>query len=185
MSRSSRLLISLLVAAFMGACSRLVVTDPNALYYVPPPGSRVVVKQRLEVPPERTRVFLQYGKVITKSDLNHYAANCNFEVNTLTDQARYIEPGDYTVVDSERRTDTIARRGPVRLAALNLSGMIDRGDGPPMEFEEIRLSLTSAVTPDIRELACRGVLTDPSEVLPPTLAEMHEALGGYAEIIPK
>jgi hypothetical protein len=185
MLRSSRFLLVILPVVFAGGCSSLVVTNPNALYYVPPPGSQVVIKQRLEVPPGRTRVFLQYGQVIPKSELNDYAANCDFEVNTLNDKPRYIEPGDYNVVYSERRTDSIVSRGPVYLAALNLSGMEDRGDGTPMVFEEIRLSLTSAVSPDIRELACRGVLTDPSEVLPPTLPEMNQALGSNAEIVPK
>jgi hypothetical protein len=185
MAPSSRLIIMLLLGVSLPGCSRLVVTDPAALYYVPPVGSRVVVKQRLTVPPERTRVFLQYGKVVTHRDLNYYAVNCNFEVNTLTDQPRYIEPGDYAVTYSERRTDTIVRRGPVQLAALTLSSSINLRDGAPLEFEAIRLRLTSTVTPDIRELACRGVMTEPSEVLPPTLAEMHQALGDYVKIIPK
>lgn len=185
MLRSSLLLLSSFLVLIATACSHLVVTDPNALYYVPPPGSRVVVKQRLQVPPDRTRVFLQYGKLISQSALNEYTVNCNFEVNTLTDQVRYIEPGDYSVVKSERRTDSIVSSGAIRLATLALSAMIDRRDGPPLEFEEIRLSLVSEVTPDIRELACRGVITEPSEVLPPTLAEMQQALGRYAEIVPK
>ena len=35
---------------------------------------------------------------------------------------------------------------------------------------------------DIRELACRGVMTDPGWVEPPTLAEIREALGKHASI---
>jgi hypothetical protein len=183
MSRLFPLLMLLSLVAG-SACSSLVVTDPTSPYYMPPVGSRVVVKQRLTVPPGMTRVFLQYGKVIPKHARNDYAVNCNFEINTLSDSPRYIEVGTYTVSRSQRRTDNIVRLEPIRLAALDrLAGLMTRrDDGAPLMFEEVRLSLTSTPPSDVRELACRGVMADPSEIMLPTLAEMRQALGAYATI---
>ena len=186
MSRLSRLLLLLLPAMVLAlaACSSLVVTDPGSPFYVPPVGSRVVVKQRLTVPPGKTRVFLQYGQVIPRNARNDYAVNCNFEINTISDSPRFIEAGSYTVIRSLRHSDDIVSRQPLHLAALGMqAGMILRDDGgTPVLFEEVVLSLTSTPPSDVRQLACRGAMADPSEMQLPTLAEMRQALGVYATI---
>jgi hypothetical protein len=167
------------------ACSSLVVTDPASPFYVPPVGSRVVVKQPLTVPPGKTRVFLQYGQIIPRSERDDYAVNCNFEINTLSDSPRTIEVGSYTVSRSLRRSDDIVSREPLRVAASGgLAGvMMFRSDGgTPVLFEEAVLTLTSTPPTDVRELACRGAMDEPTEMRLPTLAEMRQALGAYATI---
>lgn len=179
------LLFSLVI---LSGCNSLVVTDPTSPYYVPPVGSRVVVKQRITVPPGMTRVFLQYGKVIPKYARDDYAVNCNFDINTLSDSPRYIEVGTYTVIRSLRRSDDLVHLQTVHLAAQILSAGIMRwrGDGTPVLFEEVVLTLSSTPPSDVRELACRGAMAEATEVMLPTLAEMHQALGEYAEIqVPK
>ena len=170
----------------LSACSAPLVTDPNALNYVPTPGSKVTVKQRIEVPAGQTRIFLQRGKLITKpSQLDHYWTNCNFEINTLAEASRYIEPGIYTVTRTTRQEKEAVLHQPerIKLAAVGIGGVMARGgDGALMLFEEVKMTLQSAQPSDIRDLACRGVLTDPVLVEPPTLAEIRQALGKYASI---
>jgi hypothetical protein len=148
----------------------------------------VLVKQPLTVAPGKTRVFFQYGQLIPRSQRNDYAVNCNFEINTLSDSPRTIEPGTYTVTRSLRRSNDVVSRGPLRLAARELqAGMLLRDDGgTPVLFEEVVLSLSSIPPSDVRELACRGAMAEPSEMMLPTLAEMRQALGDYADIqVPK
>ena len=182
------LLASLLLVAMLTACASVQVTDPNARFYVPPPGSKITVKQRLQIAGGQTRVFLQRGEILSKaSQLDLYTPNCSFEVNTLADTPRYIEPGVYTVTRSWREEKEIVRSAPQppRLAATQpVSSLVVTGDsdGPSMTFEETRMRLRSEHPSDIRELACRGVFKDPSQVEPPTLAEMRQALGAYANI---
>ena len=169
----------------LSACNAALVTDPNALNYVPTPGSKVTVKQRIEVPGGQTRTFLQRGELINKpSRLDHYWPNCNFELNTLAETSRYIEPGVYTVTRTTRQEKEVVvyQPEPIQLAAVGIGGVMARGDGPGMYFEEVKMTLQSAQPSDIRELACRGVLTDPHLVEPPTLAEIRQALGSYASI---
>jgi hypothetical protein len=185
MSPRSHLLLLLLLLLVTGSgCSSLVVTDSASPFYVPPEGSRVVVRQRLTVPPGMTRVFLQYGQIIPRSARNDYAVNCNFDINTLSDSPRFIEVGTYTVVRSLRHSDDIVSRQPLQLAALGMqAGMILRDDGgTPVLFEEVVMTLTSTPPSDVRELACRGAMAEPSEMQLPNLAEMRQALGAYATI---
>jgi len=169
----------------LSACTAALVTDPSARNYVPTPGSTVTVKQRIEVPGGQTRIFLQHGKLITKpSQLDHYWANCNFEINTLEETSRYIEAGVYTVTRTTRQEKEVVLQQTkhIQLAAMGSSGLLARGDGHGMRFEEVKMRLESAQPSDIRDLACRGVLTDPVLVEPPTLAEIRQALGSYASI---
>ena len=174
--------------AILTACSTALVTDPNARNYIPLPGSKVTVKQRLEIAGGQTRVFLQDGKLLPKaSRLNEYVVNCSFELNTLAETPRYLEAGVYTVTRSWRDEKQIVQQKP---AALHLASaqpvyvqISDSGqEAHTMTFEEIRMRLQSEQPSDIRELACRGSQNDPSLVEPPTLAEIHQALGDYASI---
>ena len=182
-----RLTLASIIAGLglLSACSAPLVTDPNARNYVPTPGSTVTVKQRIEVPGGQTRIFLQRGKLITKpSRLDHYWPNCNFEINTLEETPRYIEPGVYTVTRTTRQEKEVVLQQTrhIQLAAVSISGVLARGDGPAMLFEEVKMTLRSAQLSDMRNLACRGVLTDPVLVEAPTLAEIRQALGNYASI---
>jgi hypothetical protein len=72
---------------------------------------------------------------------------------------------------------------PRQYASLAIGGLVSKGDdGPGMYFEEVRMTLRADQQSDIRELACRGVMTDPGWIEPPTLAEIREALGQYATL---
>lgn len=168
---------------FFSACNAALVTDPSAKNYVPTPGTTVNVPQRIEVPGGQTRIFFQRGEIVKKaSDIDNYKANCNFEINTLAETPRYIEAGTYTVTRTTRQEREVVLFKPLQYASLAVGGMVGRGDGPPMYFEEVRMTLRSEKPSDIRNLTCRGVMTDPAWVEPPTLAEIREALGQYATL---
>jgi len=169
---------------FLTACSTALVTDPTARDYVPTPGSTVTVPQRIEVPGGQTRIFFQRGEIVKKvSQIDLYKPNCNFELNTLAESPRYIAAGVYNVTRTTRQEHEVVFFKPLQFAAIGIGGMADvSGDGPGMYFEEVRMTLRSEKPSDIRELACRGVMTDPQWVEPPTLAEIRQALGKHATI---
>jgi len=188
-SRSSHHILLKLASLLAGlvlftACSAALLTDPSAKNYVPTPGTTVSVPQRIEVPGGQTRIFFQRGEIVKKvKDIDQYKANCNFEINTLAETPRYIEPGVYTVTRTTRQYKEVVLFKPLQYAGLSIGGMVGRGDdGPSMIFEEVRMVLRSDKPTDIRELACRGVTTDPQWVEPPTLAEIREALGKHATL---
>ncbi len=184
---SSRLSLGgmIMTLGLLSACSSALVTDPTARNYVPTAGSKVTVNQRIEVPGGQTRIFLQRGELVKRlSKIDLYVPNCNFEINTLEETPRYIEPGVYTVTRTTRQDKevTLQHSKPVKLAALGIDMVARGGEGAPMLFEEVKMRLQSTQPSDIRELACRGVMTDPVQVEPPTLAEIRQALGDYASI---
>jgi hypothetical protein len=168
----------------ISACGSTVVTDPNAKNYLPTPGSIVTVPDRIEVPGGQTRIFFQRGEIVKKlSAIDQYKANCNFEINTLTESPRYIEPGIYTVTRTTQQIKEVAEFKSLQYASLSIGGSIARGgEGAPLYFSEVLMVLHSEKSSDIRNLACRGVFDDPAWVKPPTLADIREALGKHATI---
>ena len=151
---------------------------------MPTPGTTVTVPQRIEVPGGQTRIFFQRGEIVKKvSSLDLYKTNCNFEINTLAETPRYIEAGIYTVTRTTRREGEVVLFKPLQYASLTVGGIVGKGgDGPPMYFEEVRMTLRSDKSHDVRDLTCRGAMTDPQFLEPPTLAEIREAMGKHATI---
>lgn len=165
------------------SCSYIVVTDPASPFYMPSPGSKVVIHQRLGVPPGRSDVFFQHGKVISRKELNQYNVNCNLNTNSLEDITRYVEPGTYTVTRTTREENSIVQRQPIRMASLSLSiGVGMDGGGPSMMFEIVKMRLQGESGANVTELVCRGGLDDPNNMQMPTLAEIRQALGEYISI---
>lgn len=181
-----RHLVPGLLLVLLGGCASTPVTDTKSPYYVPTPGSRVVVHQRLEVPPETRRVFLQFGKIVAKHDLDEYYPNCDFEIASLAKEPRYIEPGTYTVTRVQQRVDSIVSNGPVMVAALDTArlfgGMDSQNDGLSSQFEEVRMFLKSDSPSELRKLSCRGAIAEPVDMVLPTLADMRRALGDFASL---
>ena len=179
------------VLLILSGCSQWQVTDPTSPYFMPLPGSKVIVHQRLEVPPGRTRVFFQYGKLIPHRSVFQYDINCELEISKLADTVRYIEPGTYTVTRTRRQFESIIQNQvheePVLLAALDIHiadirASVGDSGGPSMQFEIIRLRVQGEENTLLRELACRGALADPADMQMPTIAEMRQALGKYVSI---
>ena len=169
---------------FITACGAALVTNPAAKNYVPTPGSIVTIPQRIEVPGGQTRIFFQRGEIVKKlSAIDQYKANCNFEINTLAETPRYIEPGVYTVTRTTQQLKEVAEQKSLQFASLAIGGVVSTdGDGAPLYFSEVLMVLHSEKPSDIRNLACRGVFNDPAWVQPPTLADIREALGKHASI---
>ena len=179
------------VVFISSACSQWQVTDPSSPYFMPLPGSQVIVHQRLEVPPGTTRVFFQHGRLVSLNKIFQYDINCELEIGKLADTVRYIEPGTYTVIRTRRQTEDIIRNDwqvqPIQLASLTMAGIntnasMDGSSGATMRFEIIRMRLEGEAGTLLRELSCRGALADPPNMQMPTIAEMREALGEYVSI---
>ncbi|MDX1811487.1 MAG: hypothetical protein R3240_06040 [Gammaproteobacteria bacterium] len=170
--------------SFISACGTAMVTDPAAKNYLPTPGTIVSVPQRIEVPGGQTRIFFQRGEIVKKlSDIDQYKANCNFEINTLAETPRYIEPGVYTITRTTQQLKEVAEFKPLQYASLAIGGSIAiSGEGAPLYFSEVLMVLRSEKPSDIRNLACRGVFNDPAWVEPPTLADIRETMGKHASI---
>jgi hypothetical protein len=150
-------------------------------YYAPPVGTSIRLHKALTVPGGHTRVFLQRGEVVSKQAFDRYVPNCNFEINTLSEQPREIRPESFIVVRVQPETSEVVRNSQSRMLASLVLAMEDYST--PMVVRGLHLWIASDLQPDVRRLTCRGAFDDMPRADPPSIDEMREALGDYAELV--
>lgn len=171
------MVIPLSVILFAKGCATLVSPDPDSPYSRVPEGSELDIRRTIEVPPGRTRVFFQAGRETANFD--HYVPNCNIEVDRLDyESVQYVAPGVYRIRRVQRHMEEIVTIDYPQVAALGVELADLGGDdgGDIMIYDGYHLWLEGA-DPNLMRLTCRGVLADPVDARPPSVNQIHAALG--------
>ncbi|MBL3599830.1 MAG: hypothetical protein JMN25_08165 [gamma proteobacterium endosymbiont of Lamellibrachia anaximandri] len=151
------------------------------VYGMPSVGTTIVLKESLFVPAGQTRVYLQGGAVVSKAKMDRYLPNCNFEIQSLSEDAQEIRPESFIVSRLQREmAQVVMLDAPLMVAGLNLAGL---DGGVPMIFRGVHMWISSDLQPEVMRLTCRGVLEDMIWARPPSIREMRTAMGEKAEII--
>lgn len=182
MSNLNRWMIVFAVTTLLAACSASVPKDPSSPHYQVIEGSILQLKRKIEIPPGRVRVFIQNGRITANFD--HYAPNCNVEVNKLDHaNVQYIEPGDYRIRRVQSSVEEVVQSKPALVAALGIGPWLagNDSDGNAMVYEGYHLWLDDPEN-NFRRLSCRGTYADPWDARPPSIAEMRQALGAIADL---
>jgi hypothetical protein len=171
-------IIILLMLALLAGCRVDAVLDPRSPYYRMPVGSRITLNQELQVPGERTRIFLQRGQVLSDG-FDQYYPHCNFEIRTLSEDIQTIVPDDFLVVRVNWGINDFVKLDSIMLASIML---LSFGYSDSIVSHYVDHYLSSEVQPDVMFLTCYGAFDFPSEADPPTIAEIREALGNVATL---
>ena len=177
-----KVIASLLASGLLTACTQNlgVKADTAYAWYLPPVGSTIELHRSLQLPGGHTRVFLQRGEVVAKQAFDRYQPSCSFEIRSLAETPRQIDPETFLITRVQRTTEEVVERDePIMLAAWNFVGI---DDGPPMVTRGVHLWISSDLQPDVMRLTCHGAFDDPPEALPPSIDEMRGALGSYASL---
>ncbi len=144
-------------------------------------GYRFILHQPVTIPADRTRVYIQGGRVST--GFNSYAVSCSLEVRTLAEEPRTVQPDTFVVYRIQQFFEEVAAAHwkPVQLASLRLADAAVDG-GPSDIFRGFHFWLHSDQQPDVLRLTCRGVFAAPWEAYPPTYEEIVETLGEVADL---
>ena len=173
-----RFSLILLGSLVLSACATQIPKDTASPYYQVPAGSLVRINRVIEIPPQRTRLFIQHGRL--SAGFDHYTPNCNIEVFKRDDFAvQYVEPGGYRITRVQRSQVEVVQAEPLQLAALDspLLLALEGGDGNASIYEGYHLWLEGP-DPNVMRLSCRGAYADPSEAYPPSIDQIRQALGG-------
>jgi hypothetical protein len=149
-------------------------------YNLPPIGSKLVLRQEVTIEPGTTRTFLQRGKPMALGDFNRYRANCNFEVESLSERVQRIEPDTFVIKEVQRLMTEVVRHD----AHQPRFRTVEYGDpSSPLVTHGYHLWLSSEKQPDVMRVTCRGAFDDLSNAEPPSINEVREALGKIAELM--
>ncbi|MES9945691.1 MAG: hypothetical protein ABW080_12095 [Candidatus Thiodiazotropha sp.] len=171
----------IMILLLLSACTQSYMVSDNLAYpyNLPPVGSKVVLMKQVAIEPGTTRTFLQRGRPMSLGDFDRYLANCNFEVDKLSERVQQIQPDTFVVKKVQRLTTEVVRNhaDKPRFFAVEL----DRGS--PIVTHGYHLWLSSEQQPDVMRITCRGAFDDLSRAEPPSIDEIREALGEIAELV--
>ncbi len=141
-----RLLI-LIPLVLLGACQTTATRDETSPFYVPPAGSRLVLKQTLTIPAENVGVFIQGGRAVGNREVDQYLPHCRLEVRDRQETAQTVNPDDFLVQRVRRDVQVVSNMGTTRLVRV--------ARGPSFFIYRTLLDLESARQPQVRTLVCQ------------------------------
>jgi hypothetical protein len=178
--------IALLVVCtwLLSACGPMTIKDTATHTFVPIQDWVLELHQDVTIPPNRTRVFFQDGRVVY--GINEYEPHCQLRVRPISEQPQPVHADRFTIEKVFGTVDSIVSNGAIRLAAAGTAVVMGGGgggDGPSQVIYFYFMGLHSDRQPDVSYLVCGGALNDPALARYPTLQEIRAALGDRATLV--
>lgn len=141
---------SLIPAACMllSACSQPAVHKFDSPFYKIPVDSTLVLNQDITIPANQARALIQYGKVVTRKQVDQYAPSCEFEVLTLKDTDQVIHPDRFRIKKLSKDIQFSSR--PVMYASRILMAV---GESKMVAYNTV-MYLESQQQPDVYRMSC-------------------------------
>ncbi len=152
----------------------------NRLGYYPPVSSKIILKQVLKVGVDKAGLYIQDGEV-TGNSHSRFKPFCYIRFVNVKQNGGTIKPDTFIIKNSRIETRLIAKHKPI----LTPYGLITYrlADSTPSDIlEVITMRIVSAKQPTVYLLECGGVENSPSQVEPPTMAELRQAMGNIMSL---
>jgi hypothetical protein len=172
---------TVIVTTALAACAPNIPRDENSPYFAPPVGSQLILKKAVAIKPNEARAYFQHGEIVPRT-INYYEPHCQLEVNDVLPVPQTVKPGTFTITAVSQRDFDVVQTGNTRLASGFGRFSVFDDDGVSNIMYAWQMRLTSAEQPNVRALICGGVFAIPVDAERPTINEMRQALGNYAEI---
>ena len=181
-------ILVLLGILLLGGCSSLSSPNPDSPYYAYPPGWTVQFNRALPINPGSATVRLQYGQIVPRNGVQEQDPFCILEVNTVSNQAQWVQPGRFEILQVMRSVSEITAAGSLPInPGLMKTGMGGGYDTPSFLYYITLFRLRADAQPDVRSLRCAWNQMAPgnrSLMRHLTLDEMHQALGDWITLMP-
>jgi len=142
------------ITLFLAGCQTAAMKDVESFAYRIPSGSRLLLKQDLNIPAGNAHVKFQRGKPV--GGVDEYTVNCEFRVRNLGPQS--VHPDTFVITDASDGRELISRPYIVRFYKV--------------------LRLKSEQQPDVARLTCQQ-WNEPLMGRNISVPQMREALGEY------
>lgn len=175
-------IVILFIITNLTACTPKIPHDENSPYFAPAVGSQLILKKDVRIEPEKARAYFQNG-VIVKS-INYYAPHCQLEVNDVLAISQTVRADTFTITEVSADNLEIVQATNIQLASntdIRASIGIHYPDVSDIMYAR-RMKLSSTQQTNVRALICAGVFDSPMDAEYPSINEMRQALGDYAEL---
>ena len=164
-------LAAMFMLLLLASCQSVQPYDENSRFYQVPAGSRLTLNKQVTIAPNLARTYFQYGKQISKKQIEKYQPHCYLLLSTLSENEQLVQPDTFTIHKVER--DFIVSADQQRYAGASMNMF----DTSLVEYVNI-YQLSSATQPNVLSLNCLQ-WSDSSDRLYLTVGEVRQALGGY------
>ena len=146
------LLITLLVVSgLLASCNNVpAVEDTSSRFFTIPIGSTFTLNKAIKISPDMTSLYLQSGKTGKENEMNIYYPNCKFELFTISEKARTVEPDSFKVTRVVNEFEEAAMDG-----ARFAGPIIVVDSGPQFYNFKTIMYLESAKQPDVFRMTCQ------------------------------
>lgn len=146
------LLAALIITVPLAACyDANVVKDTSSQFYSVTIGSTFTLNKQITILPDMTSTYLQYGKTGRSRDIDFYYPNCKFELYTISESERTVQPDSFVV------TKIIDQAEDASLNGIHYASMaLVRSDGPVFLNYLTMMYLKSEKQPDVYRITCQN-----------------------------
>ena len=166
------------------ACGPMTIKDATNQSYIPIQGWVLELHKDIDIPPRRTRVFFQEGRMLY--GINDYKPHCQLRVRDISEQSQSVHADRFTIDNVYGAEDEIVSNGRIRLAAAGgavIAGGNGGGNGENRLMYFYFMGLHAEKQTNVTYLVCGGALEDPAFAAYPTIQEIRAAMGDYATLI--
>ena len=165
------LVVALVITLPLTACTEAkVMKDTSSQFYSVTVGATFTLNRQITIPPDMTSVYLQNGKISGTRDIDFYYSNCKFELYTISESERTVQPDTFVV--TRIIDDSEASLNNLHFASLALV----RGDGPIFLNYLTMMYLKSEKQPDVYRITCQN-WDDVADGKYLSIDQMRKALG--------
>ena len=104
----------------LAACAGNDVKDEASVFYAVPKGSLLSLNQELTIAGDQVATYVQGGQVLLYKDVNKYRPNCKFEIYTMSEQPRKVQPDRFEIIRVVDEIESSGLQKNVQLASRAL-----------------------------------------------------------------
>jgi len=165
------------------ACGSMTIKDTTTQSYIPIQGWILELHQNVVIPPGRTRVFFQGGRILYA--VNEYEPHCQLRVRDISEQPQAVHADRFTIDKVFGNVGEIVSTERILLAAAGATVIADggNGNGEGRLIYFYFMGLHADKQPHVTYLVCGGASEEPSRAEYPTLQDIVTSMGNYATLI--
>ena len=165
------------------ACGPMTIKDTTTQSYIPIQGWILELHQNVVIPPGRTRVFFQDGRLLYR--INEYKPHCQLRVRAISEQPQVVQSDRFTIDKVSGRVDEVVSNARIHLAAAGAAVIADggNGNGEGRLIYFYFLGLHADKQPHVTYLVCGGSSDEPALTDYPTIQDIYTSMGDYATLI--
>ena len=166
------------------ACGPMTIKDTITQSYIPIQGWIVELLQNVVIPPGRTRVFFQGGRLLYA--VNEYEPHCQLRVRDISEQPQTVHADRFIIDKVFGSVGEIVSNDRVLLAAADatvIAGGGGNGNGEGRLIYFYFMGLHADKQPHVTYLVCGGASEEPSLADYPAIQDIYTSMGDYATLI--